>query len=106
MHAHPDMSKTQSSTEAPDVREDIELRATGSVLTDTALEAVDEAYLEMTRGNTIKTVVAGFSFFFAGTNDGSLGPLTPYILKTYHVGTEYVALMYVVHSSHQPCIVP
>ncbi|CAI6342540.1 unnamed protein product [Periconia digitata] len=41
-----------------------------------------------------KIVVAGVSFFFAGTNDGSLGALTPYILRTYHVGTEYVALIY------------
>lgn len=46
-----------------------------------------------------KIVVAGFSFFFAGTNDGSLGALTPYILRTYHMGTEYIALMYVWHHS-------
>jgi hypothetical protein len=49
---------------------------------------------DMTRKNIFKIVVAGFSFFFAGTNDGSLGALIPYILRTYNVGTQYVALMY------------
>ena len=46
-----------------------------------------------------KIAVAGFSFFFVGTNDGSLGALTPYILRTYHMGTQYIALMYVWHHS-------
>lgn len=49
----------------------------------------------LNKKNVLKIVAAGFSFFFAGTNDGSLGALTPYILRTYKVGTEYVALMYV-----------
>ncbi|KAF2731977.1 MFS general substrate transporter [Polyplosphaeria fusca] len=48
----------------------------------------------LSRADTLKIVVAGFSFFFAGANDGSLGALTPYILRTYHIGSEYVALMY------------
>jgi hypothetical protein len=50
--------------------------------------------LILNRSNSLKLVAAGFSFFFAGTNDGSLGALTPYILRTYNVGTGYVALMY------------
>jgi hypothetical protein len=57
-------------------------------------DAISTENLEMTRKNIAKTVAAGFSFFFAGTNDGSLGALTPYILRTYDVGTQYVALMY------------
>jgi hypothetical protein len=47
----------------------------------------------LTRKNLLKVIAASFSFFLAGSNDGSLGALTPYILRTYHVGTEYVALM-------------
>lgn len=47
----------------------------------------------LTRKNLLKVVAASISFFFAGNNDGSLGALTPYILRTYSVGTEYVALM-------------
>jgi hypothetical protein len=47
----------------------------------------------LTRKNLPKVLAASVSFFFAGNNDGSLGALTPYILQTYNVGTEYVALM-------------
>jgi hypothetical protein len=47
----------------------------------------------LTRQNLLKVIAASISFFFAGNNDGSLGALTPYILRTYSVGTEYVALM-------------
>lgn len=47
----------------------------------------------LTRKNLYKVIAASISFFFAGNNDGSLGALTPYILRTYSVGTEYVALM-------------
>ncbi|KAF2848358.1 MFS general substrate transporter [Plenodomus tracheiphilus IPT5] len=48
----------------------------------------------LTKQNLLKVIAAGISFFFAGNNDGSLGALTPYILGTYHVGTEYAALIY------------
>jgi hypothetical protein len=47
----------------------------------------------LTRINLLRVLAASLSFFFAGNNDGSLGALTPYILRTYDVGTEYVALM-------------
>jgi hypothetical protein len=47
----------------------------------------------LTKKNLLKVTAASVSFFFAGNNDGSLGALTPYILRTYNVGTEYVALM-------------
>ncbi|KAL7770080.1 hypothetical protein CFE70_000013 [Pyrenophora teres f. teres 0-1] len=48
----------------------------------------------LTKRNLFKVLAASNSFFFAGNNDGSLGALTPYILRTYNVGTEYVALIY------------
>jgi hypothetical protein len=47
----------------------------------------------LTRKNLLRVIAASITFFFAGNNDGSLGALTPYILRTYDVGTEYVALM-------------
>jgi hypothetical protein len=47
----------------------------------------------LTRTNLLKVLATSLSFFFAGNNDGSLGALTPYILRTYKVGTGYVALM-------------
>jgi hypothetical protein len=48
---------------------------------------------KLSRHDLLKVVAASMSFFFAGNNDGSLGALTPYILRTYHVGTEWIALM-------------
>lgn len=47
----------------------------------------------LTKQTLFKVIAASISFFFAGNNDGSLGALTPYILRTYNVGTEYVAFM-------------
>ncbi|ORY71693.1 MFS transporter [Pseudomassariella vexata] len=41
-----------------------------------------------------KVLVAGFSFFCAGLNDGTLGPLIPYIRSTFHTGTGEVAIIY------------
>jgi len=56
------------------------------------VEANDESEV-LNKQDIFKIVAAGFSFFFSGTNDGSLGPLTPYIIRTYHVGTQHIALM-------------
>ena len=47
----------------------------------------------LNKKNIARILAIGFSFLFAGLNDGSLGALTPYIIRTYHVGTEMVALM-------------
>ena len=57
-----------------------------------------EAPTALTRQVIWKLLSAGFSFFCAGMNDGSLGPLIPYILRTYHMGTTSVAIMYAEHS--------
>ncbi|KAF1848958.1 MFS general substrate transporter [Cucurbitaria berberidis CBS 394.84] len=48
----------------------------------------------LTKLNLLKVIAASIAFFYAGNNDASLGALTPYILRTYNVGTEYVALIY------------
>ncbi|ETS76692.1 hypothetical protein PFICI_12079 [Pestalotiopsis fici W106-1] len=41
-----------------------------------------------------KLIVAGFSFFCAGVNDGTLGPLIPYMLEAFGIGTGDVAIIY------------
>ncbi|KAI2643681.1 MFS general substrate transporter [Xylaria nigripes] len=41
-----------------------------------------------------KLIVAGFSFFCAGVGDGTLGPLIPYILSSFRIGTGEVAIIY------------
>lgn len=43
---------------------------------------------------TWKLFSAGFSFFVAGVNDGSMGALLPYMLKEYHIGTSFIAILY------------
>ncbi|KAJ5940806.1 hypothetical protein N7516_000974 [Penicillium verrucosum] len=41
-----------------------------------------------------KVLSAGLSFFVAGVNDGSLGSLIPYVIRTYDIGTNMVAVLY------------
>ncbi|KAK8002012.1 MFS general substrate transporter [Apiospora marii] len=41
-----------------------------------------------------KLLVSGFSYICAGINDGTLGPLIPHIIDTYHIGTGEVAIIY------------
>ena len=48
----------------------------------------------LTRGTIFKMISAGFSFFFAGCNDGSLGALIPYLLQSYHISTAFVSIVY------------
>jgi hypothetical protein len=44
-----------------------------------------------------KLLSAGFSFFVAGTIDGSIGALIPYILSSYNVGTSFIGILYVYY---------
>ncbi|KAJ6020425.1 hypothetical protein N7540_005929 [Penicillium herquei] len=41
-----------------------------------------------------KILSAGVSFFVAGVNDGSLGSLVPYVIRSYDIGTSMVAVLY------------
>ncbi|KAL7911477.1 MFS general substrate transporter [Trichoderma velutinum] len=42
----------------------------------------------------LKLVSAGFSFFVAGVNDGSIGTLTPYVIRQYNINTAIVSSIY------------
>ncbi|KAI1477192.1 MFS general substrate transporter [Daldinia eschscholtzii] len=42
----------------------------------------------------LKLIVAGYSFFCAGANDGTLGPLIPYIISSFRIGTGEIAIIY------------
>ncbi|KAI8965707.1 MFS general substrate transporter [Daldinia sp. FL1419] len=42
----------------------------------------------------LKLIVAGYSFFCAGVNDGTLGPLIPYIISSFAIGTGEIAIIY------------
>ena len=48
---------------------------------------------EETPRQTWKMFSAGFSFFVAGVNDGSMGALLPYMLKEYQIGTSSIAIL-------------
>lgn len=41
----------------------------------------------------LKLISAGYSFFCAGVNDGSLGPLIPYVLRSYNISTNLVSVV-------------
>ncbi|KAG8159612.1 hypothetical protein KVR01_010249 [Diaporthe batatas] len=42
----------------------------------------------------LKIFSVGYSFFCAGINDSTLGPLIPYLLKSFSIGTGMVAVLY------------
>ncbi|KFY19510.1 hypothetical protein V493_07929 [Pseudogymnoascus sp. VKM F-4281 (FW-2241)] len=42
----------------------------------------------------LKLTSAAFAFFTAGVNDGSLGALVPYILRTYNIATGSIAILF------------
>ncbi|KAF2628337.1 MFS general substrate transporter [Macroventuria anomochaeta] len=88
------------TTEPTIALQQIELQPTGSNANANQREWAsdgipsDKTQEALTKNNILKVVAASVSFFFAGNNDGSLGALTPYILRTYNVSTEYIAFIY------------
>lgn len=42
----------------------------------------------------LKLISAGFSFFVAGVNDGSIGALIPYVIRSYGITTAVVSSLY------------
>jgi hypothetical protein len=69
----------------------IEPSSPGQIVNDSADENASSG---LDRTTIAQLVATGFSYFFAGTNDGSLGAVTPYILRTYNVGTQYISILY------------
>ncbi|KAK3677487.1 hypothetical protein LTR78_002337 [Recurvomyces mirabilis] len=50
--------------------------------------------LELTFARKLKLISALLCFFNCGVNDGSLGALIPYILRTYNISTGWMAIPY------------
>ena len=44
----------------------------------------------------LKLFSCGFSFFYAGCHDGALGTLIPFLLTSYDINTNFIALIYSV----------
>ncbi|KAI0123000.1 major facilitator superfamily domain-containing protein [Xylariales sp. AK1849] len=59
-----------------------------------ATEPPEDAVEREAASPIFKLIIAGYSFFCAGVNDGTLGPLIPYILSTFRIGTGEVAIIY------------
>ena len=56
--------------------------------------SVPDERLPLDRRTLLKLLSSGFSFFFAGCNDGSIGTLIPYLLEAYSISTSFVAIIY------------
>ena len=61
--------------------------------TQTAQGHEINAELPLTRATKLRLICAGYSFFCAGVNDGSLGPIIPYLLTSYHINTNFVSIV-------------
>lgn len=51
--------------------------------------------LDLSQPNTpgFKILSAGISFFVAGINDGSLGSLIPYVMRSYSINAKMISVM-------------
>lgn len=52
------------------------------------------ASTKLSKPDLIRLIAAIFAFFCSGINDGSLGPLIPYLLRYYNLNTNFVAIIY------------
>lgn len=57
--------------------------------------AFQEPETPQTKWLYFKVLSAGFSFFVAGVNDGSLGSVIPYVMISYKINTDMVSILYV-----------
>lgn len=57
--------------------------------------AFQEPETPQTKWLYFKVLSAGFSFFVAGVNDGSLGSVIPYVMVSYKINTDMVSILYV-----------
>ncbi|MCJ1258271.1 hypothetical protein MMC24_006102 [Lignoscripta atroalba] len=85
-HANPDPIHAAPASPSPSHLND----------SDPPLNAIsaEEPTTPLTRSVKLKLISACFSFFVAGVNDGSLGPLIPYILRAYGISTGFVTVVY------------
>ncbi|KAH0847279.1 hypothetical protein FOPE_00365 [Fonsecaea pedrosoi] len=79
---------------APKKTGKIEFRCTGESSPDNRERHVRHGRLE--RSTILKLTSAAFSFFFSGASDGCLGALIPYILRTYDISMDAIAILYTV----------
>lgn len=49
--------------------------------------------IELSRDTMFKLASTGLSFFFSGMNDGSLGALIPYLIRSYNISTDLASIV-------------
>lgn len=45
------------------------------------------------KASSFQILSAGISFFVAGTNDGSLGSLIPYVMRSYGINANMISIL-------------
>lgn len=84
----------QESHKGQDLRDPEAAACPGTTPIDTNSAGVQHTIVHQTPAVPyFKLLVAGFSYLCAGVNDGTLGPLIPHIIDTFHIGTGEVAIM-------------
>lgn len=78
---------TQTDTRS----ETFELRSSPSPTRDVRDDTEPPHSSKPSTAEFLKILSAGFSFFVAGVNDGSIGALVPHIIRDYNVTTAIVS---------------
>ena len=65
--------------------------------------AFQEPETPQTKWLYFKIFSAGFSFFVAGVNDGSLGSVIPHVMASYSINTDMVSILYGRDPASQRC---
>jgi hypothetical protein len=79
----------------PQATEDLQFQSIQNTALEVARNVVSaEEPTPLSRKMVLKLLSSGFSFFVAGTIDGSMGPLIPYMLLSYDIGTSFISIMY------------
>lgn len=82
-----------TSTPVADAERGGSSSGTGSGSTLAAHEREQNSTAEESPQPWLKIFSVGFSFFCAGINDSTLGPLIPYLLVSFSIGTGMVAVL-------------
>ncbi|PMD47418.1 MFS general substrate transporter [Hyaloscypha variabilis F] len=78
----------------PQATEDLQFQSIQNTALEVARNVVSaEEPTPLSRKIVLKLLSLRFSFFVAGTIDGSMGPLIPYMLLSYDIGTSFISII-------------
>jgi len=93
VEVHLDAIERKSYPNHVHVEENISGTADQAVQDEALPQSVEDQPTIIDSSLTLKLISAGFSFFLAGVNDGSLGTLIPYFRQTYDIGFSSTTIM-------------